>query len=68
MKCDHEYDHNGECLKCDEPFTIPILNRVEVIDETGRAYVNMNVDYVQYSLQDGGHTLKLFVTSKEKNT
>jgi len=18
-ECDHEYDHNGECLKCDEP-------------------------------------------------
>ena len=20
-KCDHEYDHNGECLKCDEPMS-----------------------------------------------
>ena len=54
-------------MKCEDKFdqllTVPDLNRVEVIDETGRAYVNMNVDYVQYSLQDAGHTLKLFVTS-----
>jgi len=47
---------------------VPLVNRVEVIDETGRAYVNMNVEHVQYSLQDSRHTLKLFVTSKEKNT
>jgi hypothetical protein len=20
-KCDHAYDHNGECLKCDEPMS-----------------------------------------------
>lgn len=20
-KCEHEYDHNGECLKCDEPMS-----------------------------------------------
>lgn len=56
MKCEHEFD---------QILTIPDLNRVEVIDETGRAYVNMNVDYVQYSLQDAGHTLKLFVTSNK---
>ena len=54
--------------KIDTVEDVPHINRVEVIDETGRAYVNMNVEYVQYSLQDGGHTLKLFVTSKEKNT
>jgi hypothetical protein len=45
---------------------VPHINRVEVIDETGRAYVNMNVDRVQYSLQDGARTLKLFVTSEHK--
>ena len=54
--------------KIDTVEDVPLVNRVEVIDETGRAYVNMNVEYVRYSLQDGGRTLKLFVTSKEKNT
>jgi len=52
--------------KIDTVEDVPLVNRVEVIDETGRAYVNMNVEYVQYSLQDGGHTLKLFVKSEQK--
>jgi hypothetical protein len=51
--------------KIDAVEDVPHINRVEVIDETGRAYVNMHVEYVQYSLQDGGHTLKLFVVSKK---
>ena len=52
--------------KIDTVEDVPHINRVEVIDETGRAYVNMNVEYVQYSLQDSGHTLKLFVKSEQK--
>jgi hypothetical protein len=52
--------------KIDTVEDVPHINRVEVIDETGRAYVNMNVEHVQYSLQDGGRTLKLFVKSEQK--
>jgi len=52
--------------KIDTVEDVPLVNRVEVIDETGRAYVNMNVEHVQYSLQDGGRTLKLFVKSEQK--
>lgn len=40
----------------------PPITRVEVIDDTGRAYVNWedNND-ITYQLQDGGRTLKVFV-------
>jgi hypothetical protein len=38
MKCEHEYDHNGECLKCDEPIgeymKINTTMEVEVFDDT----------------------------------
>jgi len=39
------------------------INRVEVIDNTGRAYVNMNVTKLDVSVQDGFRTLKLFIDS-----
>jgi hypothetical protein len=41
------------------------ITRVEVIDEIGRAYVNMNAQNVQYSIQDSGRTLKIFLQSKK---
>ena len=38
-------------------------NRVEVVDQTGRAYVNRKDDnFVEASLQDGGRTLKIFIS------
>ena len=37
------------------------VNRVEVIDNTGRKYVKYDVDYVGIDLQDDGKTLKVFV-------
>jgi len=38
-------------------------NRVEIIDENGRSYVNWKKDNkVEYSLQDNGRTLKIFIT------
>lgn len=43
------------------------INRVEVIDQTGRAYVhylNKN-EKVQYSLQDDNKTLKIFINTIE---
>lgn len=37
------------------------VNRVEVIDEHGRSYTHYNCGVVQYSLQDDGKTLKIFI-------
>ena len=42
------------------------VNRVEVIDNTGRAYVRYNVQSVVEELQDDGKTLKIFVTYEEE--
>lgn len=39
------------------------VNRVEVIDSTGRAYVEMAARDVHLALQDGGYTLKVFLTN-----
>lgn len=39
------------------------VNRVEVIDENGRSYVNWNKhNKVHVELQDNGRTLKVFIT------
>ncbi len=40
---------------------LPPVNRVEIIDSTGRAYVNMNAKNVQISFQDNNGTLKIFI-------
>ena len=45
---------------------LPMVTRVEVIDENGRSYVNWDNDYmVTIQLQDDGRTLKIFI-DKEK--
>jgi hypothetical protein len=37
--------------------------RVEIIDDSGRSYVNWNANNkVQISMQDGGKTLKVFIS------
>lgn len=45
------------------------VDRFEVIDETGRAYVKGSIYgspvSIELSLQDNNRTLKVFVTSKE---
>ena len=38
-----------------------IINRLEVIDENGKAYVKYNIDKLNFRLQDNNHTLKVFV-------
>lgn len=38
------------------------VSRVEVIDAQGRSYVCTGAEKVEYSLQDDGRTLKIFVT------
>lgn len=50
-----------------EPLTddsVKHINRLEVIDEQGRAYVNMDIKEIDFSIQDNGRTLKFFVKSK----
>lgn len=43
------------------------VTRVEVIDHTGRSYVNWNIlNKVTLSLQDDGRTLKVFVDRKKE--
>jgi hypothetical protein len=42
----------------------PLVDRVEVIDPSGRAYVNMDAVDVVTALQDRGRTLKIFVGEK----
>jgi hypothetical protein len=41
------------------------INRLEVIDQTGRAYVHYldELESVRYSLQDDNRTLKVFVAA-----
>ncbi|MFC7293088.1 hypothetical protein [Hirschia litorea] len=39
------------------------FNRLEIIDENGRAYVNIDVKEIDFSVQDDGKTLKFFVRS-----
>lgn len=44
------------------------IPRVELIDETGRCYVNFEVNEVQLHLQDNDKTLKVFIRSDIKNS
>lgn len=37
------------------------ITRVELIDDSGRAYVNRNCEEVKLAVQDEGRTLKVFV-------
>ena len=48
---------------------VNLVTRLEVIDETGRAYVNTSIESVELHLQDDTQTLKVFVVSNsEKQT
>jgi hypothetical protein len=41
----------------------PLVGRVEVIDGSGRGYMDYEATGVMTSLQDGGKTLKVFIGS-----
>lgn len=44
-----------------------LVNRVEVIDQNGRSYVNWNLaNKVELKLQDDGKTLKIFIFREEE--
>lgn len=43
--------------------TLPKVNRVEVIDQNGRSYVNWSdKNIVQIDFQDDGKTMKVFIS------
>ena len=46
------------------------INRLEVIDKTGRAYTHYfsGNEKVRYSLQDNNRTLKIFIDIRSKNS
>lgn len=44
---------------------LPDVTRVEVIDSTGRGYVNIGVKNVEAHVQDGERTLKVFLTDMD---
>jgi hypothetical protein len=45
------------------------ITRVEVIDQSGRSYVNWDeTNDVTWQLQDGGRTLKVFVNTHNTPT
>jgi hypothetical protein len=43
------------------------IDRIEIIDETGRVYVRRLSEYewLEYSLQDDSRTLKIFIDNGE---
>lgn len=43
----------------------PKVNRIEVIDELGRAFTVYDVKKVMLVTQDDGRTIKIFVTNKK---
>jgi hypothetical protein len=62
-------DRNGQPISLndvvDKVLYFKDLNRVEVIDESGRAYTNYSVDKAEISFQDDGRTLKIFIKTKK---
>lgn len=64
------FDENGRALSiADVMAMLPIVdlskvNRVEVIDENGRSYVNWKpTNKTSISMQDDGKTLKVFISN-----
>jgi hypothetical protein len=56
-------DWNNDVVNSDK--ILPKCTRVEVIDTTGRAYVNWQEgNIVQLMMQDDDRTLKIFISSK----
>lgn len=37
------------------------VTRLEIIDENGRSYSKWNIEKIEYSIQDNGKTLKIFL-------
>ena len=48
-------------------FDVEKVTRLEIIDSDGRNYVQRNVKEMDFSLQDDGRTLKIFIITKDSN-
>jgi len=57
-------EYNDAIQACKEALEQPTEQptRLEVIDADGRTYTNWKVKELQFSYQDNGKTLKIFVT------
>jgi hypothetical protein len=62
MDCGYMAMHNS-IFDGENYFKMQGVTRLEVIDDTGRAYVKHldNTDFIDYNLQDDDKTLKIFV-------
>jgi hypothetical protein len=45
-------------------FDVEKVTRLEVIDADGRSYTMHDIESMEFSLQDDGRTLKIFVITK----
>ena len=46
-------------------FDVEKVTRLEVIDADGRSYTMHGIESMEFSLQDDGRTLKIFVITKQ---
>lgn len=64
------FNAEGKPLTMDEVISMlptSMINRVEVIDDAGRSYVNWKpANRTWLQIQDAGRTLKIFITTKDK--
>lgn len=64
MQNTNVYDKDGVELSVAQVFeslSVPKISRIEMIDNTGRVYVNWNVKDFKIFIQDDERTLKLFI-------
>ena len=59
---------NNNLLKEVGEYDLTRLNRIEIIDQHGRAYVNTDVENVEFAFQDGNETLKIFLKDLSPDT
>tara|TARA_R110001606_G_scaffold169477_1_gene314556 strand:+ start:4319 stop:4564 length:246 start_codon:yes stop_codon:yes gene_type:complete len=60
------YQKNMDYIMKAEVLNPEKITRLEIIDESGRAYVSRDIAGLEVHLQDDGRTLKLFI-SKHNN-
>lgn len=60
-RCGYSWEENINQDTENIPLKFNSINRVEVIDDNGRSYVNTNVITIKSSIQDRQQTLKIFI-------
>ena len=62
------YDKDGVELSVAQVFenlSVFSISRIEVIDNSGRVYVNWGIKDYRLFIQDEGRTLKVFISNKD---